>query len=124
MSDLIVTTPVLEHFREKMIYADAPSGGDDSAYLERIFSLKPVKLRAGATYIIGGNLSDEEERIFYLPANTNVDMNGATIQYKRAINNHSSQVCGDAEDAPSLWKTIIFNAYTQSFGSKSSSICR
>lgn len=110
MSDLIVTTPVLEHFREKMIYADAPSGGDDSAYLERIFSLKPVKLRAGATYIIGGNLSDEEERIFYLPANTNVDMNGATIQYKRAINNHSSQVCGDAEDAPSLWKTIIFNA--------------
>lgn len=63
---------LLEHYDARVL-ADEPSGGDDADYLENLFAEGRILLRRGAHYII--------ERTVILPAGTDVDMNGAIIEY-------------------------------------------
>lgn len=62
----------LEHYDARVL-ADEPSGGDDANYLENLFAEGRILLRRGAHYVI--------ERTVILPAGTDVDMNGAIIEY-------------------------------------------
>ena len=62
----------LEHYDARVL-ADEPSGGDDADYLETLFAQGRVILRPKAHYIIG--------RTIILAEGTDVDMNGAVIEY-------------------------------------------
>lgn len=63
---------LLEHYDARVL-ADEPSGGDDADYLENLFAEGRILLQPGAHYIVG--------RTIVLPEGTDVEMNGATIEY-------------------------------------------
>ena len=63
---------LLEHYDARVI-AEAPSGGDDATYLETLFAQGRVILQPNAHYRVG--------RTVVLPEGTDVEMNGATIEY-------------------------------------------
>lgn len=63
---------LLEHY-DARVFAKAPSGGDDADYLENIFAEGRVILQPNANYRVG--------RTVVLPEGTDVEMNGATIEY-------------------------------------------
>lgn len=63
---------LLAHYDARVI-AKAPSGGDDATYLETLFAQGRVILQPKAHYRVG--------RVVVLPEGTDVEMNGATIEY-------------------------------------------
>lgn len=80
MANKLISLSNLTRYHQKLlskydarVIANAPSGGDDAAYLETLFAQGRVILRPKAHYNVG--------RTIILPEGTDVEMNGATIEY-------------------------------------------